>query len=155
MLRMGLRVCEISALRLEDIDWVRGEIMLQGKLRRQDRLPLPKDVGEALVAYLKRARPPSTSRQVFLRVHAPHGALHSSTVSAIVRRAGERTGIPFPLSGHRLRHTAATTMLRQGASLWEIAQVLRHSQTSTTAIYAKVDREHLRGLCRAWKGAKQ
>lgn len=154
MVRMGLRAGEVSGLRLEDIDWARGEVILRGKRRREDRLPLPQDVGDALVAYLKRGRPPSTWRQVFLRAVAPHDPTNSGTVSGIVSRAAERAGLPFPVGSHRLRHTAATTMLRQGASLWEIAQVLRHSQTSTTEIYAKVDRQSLRELGRPWKGAK-
>ena len=106
-------------------------------------LPLPRDVGEALVSYLRR-RPASDSRTLFLKVLAPAGP-----VSGVVHDACVRAGIA-PVGPHRLRHTAATGMLRAGASLAEIGQVLRHRERKTTAIYAKVDRTALRALARPW-----
>jgi site-specific recombinase XerD len=154
MVRLGLRACEVANLRLEDLHWVRGEVVIRGKRRCEDRLPLPRDVGEALVSYLKRSGPRSTFRELFLHVRAPHGGLCSSAVKAIVRRAGGKIGLAS-LGAHRLRHTAATQMLRNGASLPQIAQVLRHRHLNTTAIYAKVDRSRLRELGRPWPGEER
>ena len=111
-------------------------------------LPLPVDVGEALAAYLRR-RPRCECRALFLRVTAPRRELDRSTIGWVVRAACDRAGLPR-VGAHRLRHTAATEMLRQGASLAEIGQVLRHREQKTTAIYAKVDREALRALARQW-----
>jgi len=151
MVRLGLRAGEVAAIELGDLDWRSGEILIRGKGRQQDRLPLPVDVGEALVAYLRRGRPRIADRHLFLRSRAPHGALLPSGVSAVVIQAGHRAQVPGA-SAHRLRHTAATQMLRQGASLPEIAQLLRHRSLLTTAIYAKVDRAALRGLAQPWPG---
>ena len=150
LVRLGLRGGEVAALRLEDIDWRHGEILVRGKGDRQDRLPLPADVGEALVSYL-RLRPHAESREVFLRALAPAGPLTSAAVCNVVNAASRRAGLPV-VGSHRLRHTAATEMLRAGASLPEIAQVLRHRQLKTTAIYAKVDRPSLRALALPWPG---
>jgi site-specific recombinase XerD len=150
MVRLGLRVGEVAALRLDDIDWRAGEILVWGKGNREDRLPVPVDVGEALVGYLRR-RQTIDCRQVFLRARAPAGPLSASAIKAAVRGACVRAGVA-PVGAHRLRHTAATQMLRAGASLPEISQVLRHRKLETTAIYAKVDREALRGLARPWPG---
>jgi len=150
MVRLGLRVGEVAALRLDDIDWRAGEMLVRGKGNRQDRLPVPVDVGEALVGYLRR-RQTIDCRQVFLSARAPAGPLSASAIKAVVRAACVRAGVP-PVGAHRLRHTAATQMLRVGASLPEIAQVLRHRKLETTAIYAKVDREALRRLARPWLG---
>jgi len=149
--RLGLRAGEVVALELGDIDWRRGEVIVRGKGNRRERLPLPVDVGRAIAAYLRRGRPASASRNVFLRVRAPHRALSSSGVSAIVAGAALKIGIP-PIAAHRLRHTAATAMLRGGASLAEVGQVLRHRSSLSTAIYAKVDRVALRRLARPWPG---
>jgi len=149
--RLGLRAGEIVALRLEDIDWQRGEIMVRGKGNRHERLPLPVDVGRAVAAYLRHGRPAAECRHVFLRVRAPHRALSSSGVTAIVMGAARRAGLP-PVGAHRLRHSAATAMLRAGAPLTEIGQVLRHRSSLSTAIYAKVDRAALRQLARPWPG---
>lgn len=146
--RLGLRAGEIVALTLEDIDWHSGELLVAGKGGRYDRLPLTVDVGEAIVSYLRR-RPRIRDRALFLRVTAPAGALRTSAVSAIVRCACERAGVSSAGS-HALRHTAATEMLRRGASLAEIGEVLRHREQKTTAIYAKVDRKTLRRLARPW-----
>lgn len=148
--RLGLRAGEVAAIGLDDVDWRRGELLVRGKGSRQDVLPLPVDVGEALVAYLRR-RPRCECRALFLRVSAPRGALDRCTVSWVVRAACDRAGLPR-VGAHRLRHTAATEMLRAGASLPEIGQVLRHREQKTTAIYAKVDRTALRELARPWPG---
>jgi integrase/recombinase XerD len=150
--RLGLRAGEVAALELDDVDWYHGELVVRGKGSRRDRLPLPIDVGEALAAYLSEGRPRVESRTLFLRVNAPIGAMSASNVTMIVRRACKRAGVA-PAVAHRLRHSAATAMLRGGASLAEIGQVLRQSHAATTAIYAKVDRVALRALARPWPGA--
>lgn len=152
LVRLGLRAGEVARLGLDDIDWRAGELVISGKGNRAERLPLPADVGTALVEYLRRGRPASAQgRTVFVRLKAPHRALTSSGVSQVVAAAGGRAGLG-PLHAHRLRHTAATEMLRAGGSLAEIGQVLRHRRQLTTAIYAKVDRRALRVLARPWPG---
>jgi integrase/recombinase XerD len=153
MVRLGLRACEVAALDLEDVHWGQGEMTIRGKGGRQDTLPLPQDVGQALADYLRRARPSTTCRGLFLSAVAPHRRITLSAVKGTVRRAGKRIGLAR-LGTHRLRHTAATRMLQGGASLPEIAQVLRHRSLATTVIYAKVDRESLRPLCRPWPGGR-
>jgi site-specific recombinase XerD len=150
--RLGLRAGEVAGLALDDIDWHHGELVVRGKGSRRDRLPLPVDVGEALAAYLSDGRPPVASRTLFLRMHAPIGAMCTSNVTMIVRRACERAGVA-PAGAHRLRHSTATAMLRHGASLREVGQVLRHNDDTVTAIYAKVDRVALRTLAQPWPGA--
>jgi integrase/recombinase XerD len=152
LVRLGLRAGEVAAIGLDDVDWRRGEILIRGKRNRRDRLPLPVDVGEALASYLRR-RPRDESRALFLRVIAPAGPLRSSTVRGVVHDACVRAGVP-PVGAHRLRHTAATGMLREGASLPQIAQVLRHREIDTTARYAKVDRIRLRALAQPWPGGE-
>jgi site-specific recombinase XerD len=149
--RMGLRAGEVSALELEDVDWPHGEILVHGKGRRKERLPLPTDVGAALASYLRLSRPSACTRRCFLCVRAPRGPLNRTAVTALVRYACTRADLPV-VGAHRLRHTAATEMLRAGGSLDEIAQVLRHRSHDTTAIYAKVDRSALRTLARRWPG---
>jgi len=152
--RLGLRRCEVARLCLDDLDWRAGEIVVRGKGGRVDRLPLPADVGEALGAYLRRGRPASTqSRAVFLRLTAPHRELTADAVSLVVGRATQRAGLPL-FYAHRLRHTAASEMLRAGASLPEVGQVLRHRRAGTTAIYAKLDRHALRAIARPWPGGR-
>lgn len=146
--RLGLRAGEVAALTLEDLDWRRGELLVRGKGDRHERLPLPTDVGEALVSYLRR-RPRSESRAVFLKVIAPAGPLSGKAMWGVVHAACLRAGIP-PVGPHQLRHTAATGMLREGASLEQIAEVLRHRDLRSTTIYAKVDRKALRALGRPW-----
>jgi len=149
--RLGLRASEAAALRLDDIGWRRGEITVHGKGNRHDRLPLPADVGQAVVAWLTAGRPDATAggREVFVRVRAPQRALTRGAVTQVVARAGQRAGLG-PIHAHRLRHTAATGMLRVGGSLGEIGQVLRHRHALTTAIYANVDIDALRPLTRPW-----
>jgi site-specific recombinase XerD len=149
--RLGLRVGEVAALRLDDIDWRSGEIVIRGKGGRTDRLPLPVDVGEALAAYLRRRRRRAGHRQLFLTVRAPDGGLSSTAIRAVVRRAWKRAGMP-DLGAHRLRHSAATEMLSNGAQLSDIGQVLRHRDLVTTAIYAKVDRAALMAVAQPWPG---
>jgi integrase len=149
--RLGLRAGEVAAMQLEDLDWRGGELLVRGKGSRQDVLPLPVNVGEALVSYL-RVRPRRECRAVFLCIRAPLDPVNSSVVSQIVRSACGRAGLPR-VGAHRLRHTAATGMLRAGASLPEIAQVLRHERLQTTAQYARVDRRALRELARPWPGS--
>jgi integrase/recombinase XerD len=152
LVRLGLRAGEVAALRLDDIDWRRGEITIRGKGNRQDRLPLPVDVGQAVVDYLQHARPAAArDRTVFVRAQAPSRALTSNGVTTVVVRAGGRAGIGL-VGAHRLRHAAATAMLHAGGSLTEIGQVLRHRRVLTTAIYAKVDRQALRSVARPWPG---
>ena len=146
--RLGLRRGEVAAIQLKDVDWRAGELLIRGKGSRQDVLPLPVDVGEAVVSYLRR-RTRCESRTLFLRMTAPLRGLNPSTVGWIVREACTRAGLPR-VGAHRLRHTAATGMLREGASLAEIGQVLRHREQKTTAQYAKVDRRALRALARPW-----
>ena len=146
--RLGLRAGEVARLQLDDVDWHRGLLLVRGKGGRYDELPLPDDVGQALVSYLRR-RPPCQSRAVFVRLTAPRRELNRSTIGWVVRAACDRAGLPR-VGAHRLRHTAATEMLRRGASLAEIGEVLRHREQKTTAIYAKVDRTALRPLARPW-----
>ena len=150
--RLGLRAGEVAGLCLDDFDWAHGELVVRGKGRRRERLPVPVDVGEALAAYLSFGRPKAECRAVFLRVHAPVGPMTPANVSQIVRYACARAGVP-KTGAHRLRHTAATAMLGAGASLAEVGQVLREFADATTAIYAKVDRVALRALAQPWPGA--
>jgi integrase/recombinase XerD len=148
--RLGLRSLEVANLKLDDIDWRRGEIVVKAK-GHCECLPLPSDVGQALSAYLH-DRPRASCRSVFLAVLAPLEGLDASSIGCVVRRACRRAGLP-PFGAHRLRHTAATQMLNAGASLAEVGQVLRHHDPQTTAIYAKVDRASLRGLAQRWPGS--
>jgi site-specific recombinase XerD len=150
--RLGLRAAEIAALRLDDIDWRAGAIVVRGKGRTEERLPLPCDVGEAIADYLCHGRPRRSEREVFLRAAAPLRGLVPESVGEVVRAASERAGLGS-FGAHRLRHTAGTEMLRAGASLPEVAQVLRHRSVATTAIYAKVDHLALRELAMPWPGA--
>lgn len=149
--RLGLRAGEVARLQVGDIDWRQGDLVVRGKGNREDRLPLSSDVGEAIVGWLQRGRPQCGCQAVFIRVRAPHRELSSGGISAIVWHACERAGLP-PVGAHRLRHTAATEMLRAGGSLAEIGQVLRHRSQDTTSIYAKVDRRSLVAVVRPWPG---
>jgi len=152
LVRLGMRAGEVAKLRLEDIDWRAGAIVVRGKGNCTERVPLPTDVGEAVATYLRRGRPVSADgRTVFVRIKAPHRAITRGGVTQIVAVAARRAGLGL-VHAHCLRHTAATQMLRAGATLPEIGQVLRHRRAMTTAIYAKVDREALRTIARHWQG---
>jgi site-specific recombinase XerD len=150
--RLGLRAGEVVDLELSDIRWRTGEILVRGKGRVVERLPLLMEVGEALAAYIRKDRGTTSSRRVFLRARAPRVGLASQTaVGHIARRALARAGLHPPLRGaHLFRYSLATTMIRQGASMGEIGGVLRHGSPDTTEIYAKVDFESLRGVARPW-----
>lgn len=147
--RLGLRCAEAAALRLEDVDWAGGIVTVHGKGNRSDRLPLPVDVGEAVVDYLRRGRPDTSARTVFVRANAPFTALAGSGVSCIVARAARRAGLGT-VHGHRLRHTAASRTLNAGASLEEVALLMRHAGAATTSGYAKTDMTRLAQLARPW-----
>jgi site-specific recombinase XerD len=150
LIRLGLRRGEVAGLGLDDIDWRAGTIRIRGKGNCHERLPLPPDVGHLVAEYLTSARPSDAlGRTVFVRHFAPHHALGASRVSGIVADAARRAGLGR-VHAHRLRHTAATELLRSGASLPEIGQILRHRRAETTAIYAKVDRDTLRLIARPW-----
>jgi len=149
--RLGLRSAEVAHLRLDDVHWRSGEILVRGKGRRKDRLPMPVEVGGALTEYLLRARPRAELRQVFLTCHAPLRGIGPDGVSDAVRRACRRAGL-LPVGAHRLRHALATELLNKGAALVDIGQVLRHQDLATTAIYAKVDLTALRTVARVWPG---
>ena len=133
--RLGLRSAEVARMELGDIAWRIGELVVRGKARRQDRLPLPVDVGDAVADYLVSGRPDYDDRRVFLTARAPHQPIRPDLVSDAVRRACRRVGLE-PVGAHRLRHGLATTMLANGAALIDISQVLRHQDLATTAIYA-------------------
>ncbi|PYU20651.1 MAG: integrase [Acidobacteria bacterium] len=154
---LGLRAGEVAGLELEDLDWNIGQLRVRGKGGHWAVLPLPLRVGEAIVAYLRDGRPPSPSRRVFLRASAPRRGLQgSAAISAIVRRALQDAGVQAPTNGaHQFRHALATQMLRHGASLREIGDVLRHRRPQTTTIYAKVDLAALRSLALPWPGGLQ
>lgn len=149
--RLGLRSIEVSRLELSDLDWRAGELVVRGKARRQDRLPLPGDVGEALAGYLS-LRGQWESRRVFLTLRAPRRPIRADLVGDVVQRACKRAAVAH-VSAHRLRHALASELLARGASLTDISQVLRHSDLATTAIYAKVDLGRLRQVAQPWPGA--
>ncbi len=149
LVRLGLRAAEVAGVRLEDIDWRAGEVVVHGKDRRDERMPLPNDVGQALADYLGAGRAPTASRSVFLRLLAPRQGLTPTGVTSVVYNACDRAGLER-IGAHRLRHTAGTDMLRAGASLAEVGQALRQREPKTTAIYAKVDHTRLALLARPW-----
>lgn len=152
--RLGLRSGEVVCLELDDIDWNVGLLRVRGKSGRRSELPLSAEVGKAIAAYLRRGRPDSASRRVFLRAKAPiRGFSGASSVGSIVRHSLQRAGVDAPTYGaHQFRHGLATEMLRQGASLAEIGEVLGHRHPQTTKIYAKVDIKALRTLALPWPG---
>lgn len=155
LVRLGLRRGEVAGLGLDDIDWRAGTIRVRGKGNCHERLPVPPDVGRRLAEYLRHARPADAQgRIVFVRHFAPHHALGPSRVSGIVADAARRAGLGR-VHAHRLRHTAATELLRAGASFPEIGHLLRHRRAETTAIYAKVDRDSLRLIARPWPEGPQ
>ncbi|HEX5349635.1 MAG TPA: site-specific integrase [Pseudonocardiaceae bacterium] len=149
--RLGLRSIEVARLELHDVDWRAGELVVRGKGRRHDRLPLPAEVGEALVAYLSGGRNPEGARHLFLTCRAPRGPIRADLVGDVVERACTRAGLPR-MGPHRLRHALAGELLRHGAGLVAISQVLRHQDLATTALYAKVDFSTLRTVAQPWPG---
>jgi integrase/recombinase XerD len=155
--RLGLRASEIRTLTLEDLDWQEGLMTVRGKAGRYSQLPLPDDVGAAIADYLRNGRPTASSRLVFLRVKAPVGGFKGpSGVGSMVRHSLARAGIDASRKGaHQFRHALACQMLRQGASLSEIGELLRHRSPQTTAIYAKVDMASLATLALPWPGGAQ
>ncbi len=149
--RLGLRSVEVARLELGDLDWRAGELVVRGKARRQDRLPLPGDVGEALAGYLA-LRGRRESRRVFLTLKAPIRPIRADLLGDVVQRACLRAGVAH-VGAHRLRHALASELLAHGASLTDISQVLRHADLATIAIYAKVDLRRLREVAQPWPGA--
>lgn len=152
---LGLRSCEVAAIRLDDIDWKAGTLAVRpGKAQRSDLLPLPCTTGQAIAEYLYNARPATESRAIFVRHRAPlHLPVTSSVVRSVVRQAAARSGLTKRLRGpHQLRHSTATRMLSGGATLKEVADVLRHRSLDTTAIYAKVDVRRLSAVAQPWPG---
>src|ERR1700730_2852266 len=147
--RLGLRAGEAAGLQLDDIDWRRGAITGRGKGGRSDRLPLPADVGQAIVSYLTSGRPRTGRREVFICARGPYRAMSRGAVTNVVATAARKAGLGT-VHAHRLRHSAATSMLGAGAPLSEIGQLLRHRSALTTAIYAKVDILALRAVARPW-----
>lgn len=147
--RLGLRAGEVAALTLDDLDWTDGEIVIRGKGNHTERLPLPVDVGQTIVAYLRDGRPKTACRALFLRARGPKVGVSAAGIGEVARRAAERAGLGS-LGAHRLRHSAATALLRAGGSLEEVGQVLRHRTLEVTAHYAKVDFVALRQLALPW-----
>jgi site-specific recombinase XerD len=151
--RLGLRAGEVASLRLDDIDWAQGTFRVMGKSRREAKLPLPQDVGDAVLAYLETARPAVLDPFIFLTAIAPWTPITRYVVTSVATRALQRAGVEAPaLGAHVLRHSAATGLLRQGASLQVIGEVLRHSSVDTTAHYAKVDVALLQQVTMPWPG---
>ena len=149
--RLGLRVGEVAALTVDDVDWRSGEIIVSGKGNRFERLPLPVDVGRAIADYCRRGRRRSQCRNVFLHAKAPYGALSSSAVGHVVQRGCDRAGLAR-VGAHRLRHAAASTLRQAGAPLFEIGQVLRHAHPVTTAGYGSISVHELIPVALPWPG---
>jgi integrase len=153
MARLGLRAGDVSALRLGDIDWAKGTLAVTGKSRRAARMPLPQDVGDAILAWLSDGRPEYDGDEVFVRLYAPVGPIDSSTAAMAAARAEKRAEVQVPRAGsHVLRHSAATALLNEGMSLPAVGALLRHAMLDTTTIYAKVDTTTLGTVARAWAG---
>jgi site-specific recombinase XerD len=153
MARLGLRASDVACLRFKDIDWDAATVAVAGKSRRSSRLPLPQDVGDAILAWLHDGRPDHHGDHVFLRIYAPMGPVDASSVSVAAARAAARAGVALPRAGsHVLRHSAAVGLLDDGMSLPAIGALLRHGSLDTTAIYAKVDAGLLNSVARTWPG---
>jgi integrase len=156
--KLGLRANEVATLTLDDIDWRAGELLVRAKGRQRARMPMPADVGAAVVAYLRDGRPKSSCQRLFVRTLAPHvGFASGSSVTWVAKTALDRAGIEgcAHRGAHIFRHSLATELLRSGATLSEIGQLLRHESQDTTRIYAKVDIEALRTLSLPWPGGVQ
>jgi integrase len=153
LVRLGLRASEVANLEFGHIDWENGRIVISGKSRRASFLPLPQEVGDALIAYIKRARPRAATPRVFLRDWAPHRPMRSGSLTSLVCRALKRARVESPRQGtHILRHSAATAMLRHGVSLSGVSAVLRHRSLRMTLHYAKVDFALLSEIAQPWAG---
>jgi len=154
--RLGLRAGEVTAMTLEDFNWEQGEVIILGKGPRKDRLPIPNDVGKAIVKYLKHGRPKCRTRCVFVRARAPYKGFSSSVALCnIVERALCRSNLQPPHKGaHLLRHSLANHMLQKGSTLTEIGEILRHQLPSTTEIYTKVDLNALSSVVQPWPGGE-
>jgi site-specific recombinase XerD len=149
--RLGLRASDVAGLMFADLDWETATICVCGKGRRATRLPLPQDVGDAILEYLRGGRPSFPTDRIFLRGQPPLGPITSATVSSLVRRALRTAGVETPCRGaHVLRHSAAVAMLREGASLEKLRLILRHRDPETTMLYAKVDIDVLRTIAQPW-----
>jgi site-specific recombinase XerD len=156
--KLGLRADEVATLTLDDIDWRASEMLVRAKGRQRARMPIPPDVGAAIVAYLRNGRPNSSCRRLFIRTLAPHvGFASGCAITMIAKTALDRVGIEgcAHRGAHIFRHSLATELLRSGATLSEIGQLLRHESHDTTRIYAKVDIEALRTLSLPWPGGAQ
>jgi integrase/recombinase XerD len=153
MARLGLRAPEVISIQLDDVDWRAGELLVRGKGQRHDRVPIPPDIGEALTAYIRHDRI-STSRSLFVTLHAPHGSFKDGHVlNDMLKQAFAVTGVTPPgryVGSHVLRHSLATNMVRNGASLAEVGDMLRHRSRASTMIYAKLDIDGLRSIARSW-----
>jgi site-specific recombinase XerD len=149
--RLGLRAGDILQMDVRDIDWTHATIHVSGKSRCEAKLPLTQEVGDAILEYLRKGRPPVQGTRLFVRMLAPWAPLQTSSVSGMVARAIARAGVEAPFRGaHVLRHSAATEMLRQGATLQQVGAVLRHRYLDTTAHYAKVDVQRLQAIALPW-----
>lgn len=149
--RLGLRAGDVRALKFDDLLWKEGTLIVSGKSRRQTRLPLPQEVGEAILHYLRYGRPHKVSDYIFITTTAPFVPISRQVVGRAVVRAVRRTGISAPTQGaHLLRHSAATCMLREGVSLPAIGALLRHVSIQTTTVYAKVDLGLLQEVAMPW-----
>jgi len=153
--RLGLRACDVVGLRLNDIEWQQGRLRVVGKGRRESRLPLPQDVGDAVLGYLEIERPTAATDHVFLTARTPIRPIGLSGLRDVVGRAVERAGVETPSRGtHILRHSLASRLLREGATLDTIGALLRHRDIATTALYAKVDIGLLRQVAQPWPRAE-
>ena len=153
MSELGLRKCEVANLMLDDIDWQNGVLIVRGK-NKVSTMPLPVKTGKALISYLKKDRPNVEFRNLFIRGKAPYGGITSSVIQSAIREICKKIGIEN-IRGHQLRHSVATSMLKNGSTMYEIAQVLRHSSITNTAIYAKVDKDSLTNVVQPWPGSKK
>ncbi|WP_404650868.1 tyrosine-type recombinase/integrase [Bradyrhizobium sp. USDA 336] len=156
--KLGLRADEVATLALDDIDWRASEMLVRAKGRQRARMPIPPDVGAAIVAYLRNGRPKTSCRRLFVRTLAPHvGFASGCAITMIAKVALDRVGIEgcAHRGAHIFRHSLATELLRSGATLSEIGQLLRHESHDTTRIYAKVDVDALRTLSLPWPGDVQ
>jgi len=153
LVRLGLRAGEVANLTLSQIDWKNARLTIAGKSRREERMPLTQEVGDAIIAYIERARPRTPTPRLFITEMAPIIPVSRIAIKCIVKRALDRAGVESAHRGaHVLRHSAATAMLREGVSLAGIGAVLRHRSPSVTALYAKVDIALLSGIAQPWVG---